>query len=220
MKSVSLSVHNKRFLLPLYGISIFLLLYFFAAALYPGGSNADCISEGYSLWNNYWCDLMADYAKNGHDNPARPVAIIAWVILCLSISLFWIYLPGLFPVKSVNHKIIQCCGTVAMIAAIFSFTKFHDTVINLAGLFGSVTLILAFIEFKKARRFDLLVSGLFCYFLGLVNYFIYTTHLFISKLPVLQKLTYVFCLLTFALGTYRIYYGHFTGQSGANHISQ
>lgn len=205
MNSESSNVCNRRFLLPLYGIGIFLLLYFLAAVLYPGGSNADSVSEGYSLRNNYWCDLMADYAKNGHDNPARPVAIIAWVILCLSISLFWIYLPGLFPVKSINHKIIQGGGTIAMSAAIFSFTKFHDTVINLAGLFGSVTLILAFIEFKKAHRYDLLALGLFCYFLGLINYFIYTTHIFISQLPVLQKVTYAFCLMTFGLGSYRIY---------------
>ncbi len=205
MKLLAVYRNGNRFLLPLYGMALFVLLYGWAATLYPGGSNADNGSNGYSLMNNYWCDLMADNAKNGHVNPARPVAITAWVILCLSISLFWLYLPALFSVRNINQKIIQFCGTTAMITAIFSFTHFHDTVINLAGMSGSVTLILTFIEFKRERYYLLLDLGLFCFFLGLVNYYIYTTHFFISTLPVLQKVTYAFCLLTFGLASYRIY---------------
>ena len=48
--------------------------------------------------NNYWCDLMGDTAKNGAANPARPVAIAAWLILCSSLGLFWLLLPRLFRV--------------------------------------------------------------------------------------------------------------------------
>jgi hypothetical protein len=206
MQTVNLNGRdNRKSLIPLFGICLFLLLYIVAALLYPGGSNAEKVSSGFSLQDNYWCDLMANTAKNGLVNPARPIAITAWIILCFSLGLFWIYLPGLFDVKNINHTIIQYAGTLTAIVAIFSFTRFHDVVINLSGIFGSITSIAAFIELKKAKQNDLLLMASFCYFLGVVNYFFYTTNFLISQLPLLQKITYLLCLLTFGLASYRIY---------------
>ncbi len=198
-------LNHPQLLIPLLGIGLFFILYIFSAFLYPGGSNVETISTRYSLVNNYWCDLMANYSKNGHINPARPIAITAWVILCFSLSLFWINLPRLFSVKNINQKIIQYAGTSAMFFALFSFSKFHDAVINLAGILGVITLIPTFIELKKEHYTGLFGLALFCAFLGLLNYFIYTTHFQISKLPLLQKVTYFFCLLTFGAASYKIY---------------
>lgn len=192
-------------LIPIIGIGLFLLLYVLAALMYPGGSNTEQLSGGFSVQNNYWCDLMENTAKNGSVNTARPVAISAWIILCLSLGLFWVNLPRLFNKRSIDHKVIQYAGTLTAAIAIFSFTKFHDIVIDLAGVFGTITSIAAFIELKKGKYYDLLSLAMFCYFLGVVNYFLYTTNLFISQLPVLQKITYVFCLLSFGVASYRIY---------------
>lgn len=206
MQTVNLNGRDSRkSLIPLFGICLFLLLYVLAAALYPGGSNTEQISRGFSVANNYWCDLMANNAKNGLANPARPVAITGWVILCFSLGLFWIYLPGLFTVKNINHKIIQYAGTLTAAIAIFSFTRFHDAVINLAGVFGTITSVAAFIELKKEKYYALLGMAMFCYILGVINYFSYTTEYLVSKLPLLQKVTYALSLLTFGLASYSIY---------------
>jgi hypothetical protein len=197
--------YHKRFLLPVYGFSIFFLLYVLAAAFYPGGSNVEKVAAGFSLLNNYWCDLMADNAKNGDINPARPIAITAWIILCISLSLFWVNLPRLFYGKSTNQQIVQYTGSFVSMGLVFSFTKFHDTIIDIAAILGAITIILTSIELKRNQYFVLWKLVLFCFFLGSLNYFIYTTNYFISKLPILQKITYLFCLLTFGLASYRIY---------------
>lgn len=204
MKTTSLlRQHNRQLLLPLYGIVLFVLLYVIAALLYPGGSNTSTVSKGFSFWNNYWCDLTGDTAKNGAVNPARPVAIAAWVILCGSLGLFWILLPRLFTVP--QHPLIQYCGVIASVSAMLTFTVLHDTAINLAGFFGTIALVPAFVELKKAQYHHLLALALVCFLLGLVNYAIYMSKHGLAVLPALQKMTHAFCLFTFGLASYRIY---------------
>jgi hypothetical protein len=62
----------------------------YASMLYPGGSQADLQSVGYDWIHNYWCNLMNDQAMNGQSNPAKPFAVVAMVILCLSLLVFFI----------------------------------------------------------------------------------------------------------------------------------
>ncbi len=187
------------------GFSLFVLLYVWAAMLYPGGSNAEHWSKGFSLLDNYWCDLMRDTAKNGAVNPARPVAVVAWVVLCLSLGAFWFFLPRLFAQASGIHKVIQYFGITAMVIATFLFTSYHDLIISLAGFYIAIALIATFIELKKEKYIDLYRLGLFCFFMALLNYIMYTTHFLIPKLPVIQKVTYAICLVGFGLADYRIY---------------
>ncbi len=79
----------------MFGVFIFIVLYFIAAFLYPGGSTADKASGSFSLLNNYWFDLLSYKAKGGENNISRPIAITAMVVLCLSLSVFWYHLPQL-----------------------------------------------------------------------------------------------------------------------------
>jgi len=62
-------------LAPIIGILLFTLCYLVAALLYPGGSQANKTSIGFTWINNYWCNLLNDTAMNGQPNPARPMAI-------------------------------------------------------------------------------------------------------------------------------------------------
>src|SRR3954449_6164304 len=64
-------------LLPLFGIILFLLLYFIATLYYPGGAQFDKTTKGFSWTQNYWCNLLNENAINGLPNPARPIAITA-----------------------------------------------------------------------------------------------------------------------------------------------
>lgn len=196
---------RQQLLMPLIGFGLFVLLYVWAALLYPGGSNAERFSRGFSLLDNYWCDLMGDKAKNGDANPARPVAVLAWMVLCVSLGAFWFFLPRLFARSNGNHKVIQYFGITAMVFAAFLFTSYHDLIITLSGFYIAVALIATFIELKKEKQYDLFRLGVACFFMGLLNYAMYTTHFFIPKLPVIQKITYAICLFGFGMADYRIY---------------
>jgi hypothetical protein len=75
-------------LLPIIGCVLFIILYVVAGLLYPGGSGTDKTSVGYNWTKNYWCNLLNNTAINGQINIAKPVAMTAMVILCISLSFF------------------------------------------------------------------------------------------------------------------------------------
>ncbi|PIQ21332.1 MAG: hypothetical protein COW65_09725 [Cytophagales bacterium CG18_big_fil_WC_8_21_14_2_50_42_9] len=80
-------------LAPLFGSTLFLLLYFVATLYYPGGSQFDKNTKGFSWAHNYWCNLLNENAINGQPNPARPIALTAMMVLCLTLTVFWYLFP-------------------------------------------------------------------------------------------------------------------------------
>jgi hypothetical protein len=72
-------------LAPLFGSIVFVLLYFAATLLYPGGSQVDIDSKGFSWLHNYWCNLLSVTAINKQHNAARPLAITGMVVLTLTL---------------------------------------------------------------------------------------------------------------------------------------
>jgi hypothetical protein len=179
---------------PVFGICIFIALYFVAAFYYPGGSQADKTGRSFSWLNNYWCDLLSEKAKNGNDNTARPVAIISWLVLCFSLSVFWYFLPLLFSISTTGKKIIRFCGITAMLIATFLFTSLHDVVIQVAGLLGFIAFIGTFIGLYKTRLYGFFYTGLFCLVLMCLNYIIMVGNTFTSYLPIIQKITFIVVL--------------------------
>src|SRR5688572_23315403 len=140
---------NKRELYPGYkvplwqmllfaGIFLFIVLYIIASLFYPGGTHLDKRSEGFSWTQNYWCNLLSEKALNGSVNTARPLAYIAMVDLCLTLMLFWYYFPIQHGFSKAKKYIMQVSGLLSMIITAFIFTRFHDLIINLAGLFGLI----------------------------------------------------------------------------------
>jgi hypothetical protein len=182
-------------LTPLFGISVFLILYVLAATLYPGGSDIQTNHAGFDLVNNYWCDLMSSHAKNNELNPARPIAITAWFILGLSLIFLWYFLPRLFHLSPRNNFIIRYFGITSMVIALFLFTRFHDLVLNTSGILGSIAILTTCIELKRQNLNQLLYLGVISLVLLLVNYAIYHTNYFMYLLPLLQKITFLLFLI-------------------------
>ncbi len=186
---------NKRskilLLSPLFGILVFVLLYILAAGLYPGGSALDKQAKGFSILHNYWCDLFDTVAHNGAINPARPIAIVAMLVLTASFALLWYLLPRLFMVKNTRQRIIQYTGVTSMIIAAFLFTHYHEAVIHLAGVVGGVALTLTFIELYRANQKGALILGLLCLVMSGINYFVYETGIGLFLLASTQKLTFL-----------------------------
>ena len=180
---------------PVYGLFVFAGLYFIATILYPGGSQADNAEKEFSWLNNYWCDLLSEKSKNGLDNTARPVAVISWLILCFSLSVFWYFLPVLFLISAAAKNLIRFTGIIAMLIAAFLFTSLHDVVIHSAGLFGFIAFTGTFAGLYKTGLYGFFYSGLFCLALMVLNYGIMVGNTLIFYLPLVQKVTFVFVLI-------------------------
>jgi len=122
------------------GSMLFLLLYFIATLYYPGGTYSNKSFQGFSWTHNYWCNLLNQNAINGQPNQARPIAFAAMAVLGLTLTVFWHLFPLYAGFKAKERLIVQTSGFVSMAISVFVFTNFHDTIINIAGIFGLIAL--------------------------------------------------------------------------------
>ncbi len=181
-------------LLPTLGILIFIGLYVYATTLYPGGSQADINSVGFDWRNNFWCNLMSEDAMNGRENPASPVALIGMVILCSSMTLFFFQFANYFVKNSIWKMTIKIAGAIAMLSAVFIFTKYHDIMTSILSICGVVGIIGIIRALHKNNLTFFKVSGIICMALvGANNLFYYTENL-IQYLPIVQKVGFILIL--------------------------
>ncbi len=188
---------NNKWLIwiPTGGICVFVGLYLLAASMYPGGSNVDQTAEGFSWINNYWCDLLSKWAKNGQPNPASSIAIAAMTMLCLALSAFWYLVPRLMRTGEQHYRIVQFSGIGSMLLAIFVFSNYHDFIILLAVVLGIVALSGTYVALYRSKSFRLLGFGITCLLMIIANSYIYYSKNGIQILPLLQKVTFLLYLL-------------------------
>ena len=190
---------NAWTLIPLYGTLIFACLYFIATLYYPGGSQVDKNSKGFSWINNYWCNLLNDDAINGQHNYAKPIALTAMCILCFTLTFFWYIFSRYAYQKKSNRLIVQTSGTLAMISGVFIFTGFHDTLVNVASFFGLVATAGTFVGLYKLQWKGLLWLGIVNIILIITNNILYYGNGLKLYLPLVQKITFLFFLLWICL---------------------
>ena len=187
---------NILVLTPIFGIIIFIFLYIVATLLYPGGSQIDKNSIGFSWSNNYWCNLLNDISINGKPNPAKPVAMTGMFVLCLTLAFFWVLFPRHIDFNRKLKLAIPISGILAMTIAFFLFTNInHDIVINLAAIFGAVATVGTFIGLYKNQWFGLFAFGLLNILLVGLNNYVYYTKGLIIYLPVIQKISFATFLI-------------------------
>lgn len=189
----------------MYGIILFAIFYIIAANLYPGGSQVNKYSEGFSWTDNYWCTLLNEQAVNGKLNAARPVALAAMFLLCLSLSLFWYIFPQYSDLNKNTKLMIQISGTLAMSITMFLFTSLHDVVIIVAGFFGIVALLGTFFGLYKNKWHLLLLFGILNLLLIALNNYVYWTNDYIRYLPVIQKISFLSFLIWICCITLNLY---------------
>lgn len=195
---------NYLYLIPLLGILIYFILFYYSAKLYPGGTNLDKNSIGFSFLNNYWCELLNSKGKNGEINIAKPFAISAMLILTLSLSVFWLFLPILFNYSTKINNLLRFSGVLSMFISNFIFTNLHDFIINVAGASGLIAMALTLNGLYKTKQSFLLIFGLFSLLLMAINSIIYNTGLFFYLLAVLQKITIFVVLFWVVLLNFKI----------------
>lgn len=193
-------------LLPILGSFLFSSLYFIATLFYPGGSQLNPHSIGFSWTNNYWCNLLDGKAINGHPNSAQPVAWIAMFVLCFTLAFFWWIFPGYTTLRRYTKTMIQVSGLLAMGAGFLLFTRIdHDLITNLASLLGLIATAGTFAGLYKNGWKALLLFGLVNILLVIANNFLYYNEAYISYLPLVQKITFASFLAWISCICFRMY---------------
>jgi hypothetical protein len=179
-------------LLPLFGSILFIVLYIIAALLYPGGSETNKTTVGFSLINNYWCNLLYKNAINGQINTGLPFAIAAMFILIIALSAFWFLFPQQLVLEKYHKLIIQITGIAGVISCFLLLTDLnHDLVINTASSLGFIAIIGTIVALYKTKWYGLFVFGLFNVLLVVLNNYLYHAKGMMIYLPVVQKISFL-----------------------------
>lgn len=192
------TVESNKFqlVLPIVGIIVFVTLYILASLQYPGGSQADPASKGFSWMNNYFCNLLNETAINGKPNLGQPFALASLIILALSLALFWWSLPNYLPLSQFQSKLIRITGVSSMITACLLFTKFnHDLITNTASLFGLIAILTSMWALYQHKLMTIFIFGLFNLLLVLINNWLYYDPSLIKYLPLVQKISFASVLI-------------------------
>ena len=192
------SVGNNKFqlVLPIAGIIAFAFLYVLASMQYPGGSQADPQSMGFSWMNNYFCNLLNETAINGKPNLGQPFALASLLVLALSLALFWWSFPHYLPLSQFQTRMIRITGVSSMIIACHLFTNInHDLITNTASLFGLIAILTSMWALYQNKRTAIVVFGLLNLVLVLINNWLYYDASLIKYLPLVQKISFASVLI-------------------------
>jgi hypothetical protein len=193
------SVNSKKIilLLPTLGILMFFLMYIISTVYYPGGSYYDRSADGFSWMHNYWCNLMGNEALNGEPNTARYPAIIGTQFLCFGVGIFYYIFPNQFEIRKLWRIVIRIVGVLSMVFAAFLYTDQHDTVLNVAGVFGGIAFIGTLTALNRNGSYLLLWLGVFGMLMITINNYMYYTRVLHEYLPLFQKVTLILVLSWF-----------------------
>lgn len=174
--------------LPAAGVGAFIALYLYAASMYPGGTQAHHEIHGYSHLSNYWCDLLDRVSYSGDINRGRPFAVLATIILPLSLIPLWLQVSVLFRDGSGLHRLVQVTGSASMVFSTLVFTSVHDFAINVSSILGFVAVVATMLSLSgKKRRAALNGVALLSMILGVTNYLMWQTGKFLWVIPLVQK---------------------------------
>ena len=184
----------KKYLpfIPIVGILAYVVVFVIAASGYPGGSvNIPNDTSGYSFFHNFLCDVMNPITQGGVLNHARSLAIVSHLILSVTMMAFFYILPDIFPEKNRNTQLVRVFGVLTMFGFVFMYTEYHDSIVTLTAILGTIALIPFFIEVLKYPNNGLRQLAFFCYSLSFVVFFIFVSKLGFYYLPFLQKITFI-----------------------------
>lgn len=162
---------------------------------YPGGSQIDTGSKGFSWTDNYWCNLLDDEALNGELNGAKPIAIAAMIELCLILAVFWYKFPVSIATNGWIKQVVRYSGLLAMLMGSLLGVLDHDLITNVASFFGVIAVVGAIYMLGKQKWRILFWLGIVSVLLVGVNNLFYYTDRLLKYLPVVQKLTFAIVLL-------------------------
>lgn len=180
---------------PTIGGVVFLILITITSINYPGGSQIEESTIGYSWVDNYLCDVIASEAYNGLPHPFYKLGLSAMFFLCGGLSMFFFYFPHWLKLEGPWNPIIKWMGFISMICAMMIFTDLHNIMIAIASILALPALFGIFVTLYQKRIMPALYLGIFILILLLLNNVIYYTDYMVSILPQLQKISCVIVII-------------------------
>lgn len=189
---------------PYLGMVAFLLLYFYAASLYPGGTKFDPSTKGFSQIGNYWCDLLDSVSYSGKPNPGQPFALVANLILSFTLVIFWWNVPDLFKNPKGKRVFVRATGGLSMLLFAFLFASAHDLVIDLAAPLGFAALITTQAGLLQSKEYKSLGLSGVAILLGLTLFVFWQIGFMQLLLPAIQKAAFASAFAWIAFTNYRL----------------
>ena len=172
--------------LPAFGVVGATGLFLAAAGRYPGGTDWDVHTVGFRWAENFLCALFQPQALNGEANAARPMAIGALLLLCVSLGVLFFAISR-STTSRWHRSAIEIGGIGTAAYSMFVATPIHNLVINIGFVFGLVAfLALGHLMWREHRR-GLLLWGVLVVALKAASAVSYYGNVCYDLLPVLQK---------------------------------
>ncbi len=182
--------------IPIGAVGFFLVCYISGAYLYPGGAKFNPASLGFSLIDNYWCDLFDSPTYGGQDNPARPVALVGISVLSIGLMVLWWKLPAYFgSARRGKALAIRSMGVLGAGLLPLVASPFHDSIINGTSLLLSGAILLTLGILRQQGKQQALYLGVAMMALVGINLLVWKTGVGLLYLPLLQKISFGFFLL-------------------------
>ena len=167
----------KKDHLPLFGVFASLLLFALSTARYPGG---------YDWANHSISRLFQPAALNGAENPARPLAVLAMFIFCVSMAVVFKNVSRRGKTRF-HKKMIEIAGIGSMVYAFLVVTPMHDSLVGVALLFFVTAMLVTLHMLYLERHSAMLYAGIICLALSLSNAVMYYGNVLFGFLPIVQK---------------------------------
>jgi len=188
--------------LPTLGIVAAIVGLVVAAGRYPGGTHLSADTAGYRWSENFLCALFGPEALNGFENPARPLAITAVLLLCVSLGVLFFVISR--STTSRRHRsAIEIGGIGTAVYSMFVVTPIHNLVISIGFIFGLVAFVAVGHLMWRERRWGLVLwTGVVLLLKG-ASAVSYYGDICYDSLPVLQKAGVVVALSWLLMVYYR-----------------
>lgn len=179
---MSIPFHSLAIAVSLFG---FYASYIASAALYPGGTWVDKSTVGYSLWQNYFCDIFQTTALNGLPNPGSQYVLVIFGFLLATLLSWW---------RLLNKFLADYSSRISKVVKIFVFLSF----IGVVGVIIFPT-ALALRSYHFGAVLTATLCGLFASILPLVCFLRIPTYRSLGKMGLLLLSPVVLTLCFFIL---------------------
>lgn len=176
--------------IPMIGLVVYVIVFLYAASLYPGGSLYHPDATDYSHFHNLLCDAMDKVTQTGKVNDGRAMAVVSHLILSVTMIAFFLVLPRVFDWKNRNTKMIRYFGVLSMAVFAFMFTDYHDLIVTITGIVGTIAMVPFFIELQRLKNLSFKTISYLCFALSIIVYLMFETKIGFYYLPLIQKIAF------------------------------
>jgi len=162
---------------------------------------ASAQTVGYDWVNNTISALFQPNALNGDTNPARYFAITAMLVYCLTL-VFIFRIVAKNSISKFHRKTIEIAGIGFAVYAFLIVTPMHNLMVSIALVFFLVTVVSMLHNLYLQKNIPLLIMGIVCISIPLINATLYYGDFIYEILPAVQKTGSLACAVWFILVYY------------------